>query len=248
MTTPNVERDSIGHRRTLLAQLADRRKRFVLGYVLDRAPSSVPVDELATRLAALECDEGSVDESSDHRRHCRIALRHSLWPALDDARRIERVRDGSEIRATDRLSLEAEFVDAVRNLDAPTDVALDDLLDALADRRRRTILSILEERNDLISTRALSRAVAGREEGVPDGDATDDGVDAVHVSLVHVHLPLLRDATLVDYDSESQTVGAAASRSDAVRDALDALLERKSEDLLETGDELPSHSISTYSF
>lgn len=245
MTTSNAERDSNGHRRTLLAQLADHRKRFVLGYVLDRAPSTVPVDELATRLVALE---RPVDESDDHRRRCRIALRHSLLPALDDAELIERVGDGSEIRATDRLSLEADFVDAVRNLDAPTDERLDVLLDALADRRRRIVLSILEDRNGAITTRALSRAVAAREEGVADGDVTDDGVDAVRVSLVHAHLPLLRDASLVDYDPELRTVAAAENRSAAGREMLDTLFERESDGRLETADEQPSHTISTYSF
>lgn len=75
----------------------------------------------------------------------------------------------------------------------------DEILRALADERRREIVSALEasasDRVE-IDQLALETAADGRE------PRRDDWAGALH----HVHLPVLRDAGLVDYDDRSGTI------------------------------------------
>lgn len=218
MTNSNAEREAPEFRSTLFRSLADGPKRRVLGLVCDRAPSAVAVGDVAAHLAA--DDERPADVSDEQRRRARIQLEHSLLPSLADADLIE--RDDDEIRATDRLSLEAELVDLAREA-AAADDSLEAVFDALGDRRRRHVLAVLDEQPTAISIRTLARDVAACEDGTTERAVSNDRVDDVQVSLVHSHLPRLRDASLVDYD-ESKT-NPAVTRSDRRTEWLGDLLE-----------------------
>lgn len=75
------------------------------------------------------------------------------------------------------------------------------VLHALSNRRRRLVLAVLADRTPPVDERTLSRWVLDRERPQhrlprPDERATR----SVHASLVHVHLPALAKARLVDYD------------------------------------------------
>lgn len=85
-----------------------------------------------------------------------------------------------------------------------------DLLRAIANERRRITLSVLADASTPIDARTVARRVATREE---TEDVTTDRIEAVHVSLHHVHLPALADVDLVAYDAERGIV------DDAVEDA-----------------------------
>lgn len=68
-------------------------------------------------------------------------------------------------------------------------------VEALADSRRRHLLSILVERAESLSLDALATEVAASEHGFPI--VPDDHVRSVHVELVHNHVPRLLEAGLL---------------------------------------------------
>lgn len=74
----------------------------------------------------------------------------------------------------------------------------------LADERRRTVLAVLAERSTPLSVKELASAVVERE---TVGSGRDiDRQDEVLLTLHHVHLPLLDDVGVVDYDAEEHRV------------------------------------------
>ncbi|MFC4551174.1 MULTISPECIES: DUF7344 domain-containing protein [Halorussus] len=93
--------------------------------------------------------------------------------------------------------------------------SLDVLFEALADSRRRHVLSILLDRPTPLDVETLARAVAAREAVATAADPPDDVVRRVQVSLHHVHLPKLADTGVVEYDYERGAV-AVGEEMDAV--------------------------------
>lgn len=87
-----------------------------------------------------------------------------------------------------------------------------DLLRALADERRRTTLRVLVEASTPIDARTVARRVAVREADDGTRSVPSDRIERVHVSLHHVHLPMLADVGLSSYDPDSGVV------EDAVED------------------------------
>jgi len=95
---------------------------------------------------------------------------------------------------------------------------------ALADERRRTVLSVLSDQSHPIGTETLARDVAAREAETTDREVPRDRIDDIEASLVHVHLPLLADATLIGYDDETGRVsyeGNPAVRAEWIQPADD---------------------------
>lgn len=82
----------------------------------------------------------------------------------------------------------------------------DDLFDVLAVSRRRTVLSILRERQTPIDGETLAQRIASHERDSPQEPVSDSAVQQIHVSLHHVHLPKLETAELVTYDREEGVV------------------------------------------
>jgi DNA-binding transcriptional ArsR family regulator len=78
--------------------------------------------------------------------------------------------------------------------------------DALADERRREILSVLVERALPAHTTDIAQAVAAREAGTSVEAVTTEHVATVNRLLYHHQLPKLADAGLVEYDAERGVV------------------------------------------
>lgn len=74
----------------------------------------------------------------------------------------------------------------------------------LADFRRRHVLDVLEDADEPCGLDGLATAIEARE--VRTADADD-----VRITLHHVHLPMLDDAGLVEYDPATGTVESATS-------------------------------------
>ncbi|ELY56089.1 hypothetical protein C491_14107 [Natronococcus amylolyticus DSM 10524] len=90
----------------------------------------------------------------------------------------------------------------------------DGVLRVLASARRREIVSELEASDEnWITVDELARAISAT------GDETDD--DGWAGELHHVHLPMLRDIGLVDYDRHGRTV--RYYRCDLVSSVLEAV-------------------------
>lgn len=76
--------------------------------------------------------------------------------------------------------------------------------------RRRHALACVGERDAPIERDSLAERIADRE--VASGDQVGDSTVAnVATELHHVHLPMLAEANLVEYDPQSGRVGATDS-------------------------------------
>lgn len=82
---------------------------------------------------------------------------------------------------------------------------------ALAHPRRRTILTILTERQRPLSEHDLVAHVAACEHGKPLLEVTDEEHHEIQVSLYHCHLPKLEDLGVIERDSDGETVIANTS-------------------------------------
>ncbi|OIB55891.1 DUF7344 domain-containing protein [Natrialba sp. SSL1] len=75
------------------------------------------------------------------------------------------------------------------------------LFSALAREPRRHLLGVLYEHNAAsLSLTACATRIASREAGVSRPTVSEDAVQRTLVSLHHVHLPVLADAGLIEYD------------------------------------------------
>lgn len=84
--------------------------------------------------------------------------------------------------------------------------ALDSVCECLADRRRRRIVTYLDEATTPIARESLFRRVEEREGASAADSMPDERVERTYLSMYHVHLPKLNDAGIVATDDESETV------------------------------------------
>ena len=92
--------------------------------------------------------------------------------------------------------------------------SVDELFDVLRKSRRRAVLSILAGRQSPTNVQDLAHTIAVRENDVAPASLSESTIREVHVTLHHVHLPKLDEASLIDYDREEQTV--ETTNADAV--------------------------------
>jgi hypothetical protein len=73
----------------------------------------------------------------------------------------------------------------------------------LADEQRRLALDVLDERSGPVDLDAVAAEVATRSRG-PDDVVDEEDVHRTAIELHHVHLPLLADLNVLDYDPASR--------------------------------------------
>lgn len=203
--------------------LAEPRRRYLLSVLLDRAgrpsssPSSIPLETLATDLASRHLGHPIVTD--DQRSRTLTALVHVHLPRLECLGVVAREDRGGEIA----ISLAAHPIhdlEWVRSLLAdPTggtiDVedALDRTLEAFRHPRRRVVCEELARRRDAVPVAELATVVAARDRGGRTRltDVTESDRECVATDLLHVHLPQLAAAGLVERDDRSdETVALVA--------------------------------------
>ena len=81
-----------------------------------------------------------------------------------------------------------------------------EVYDLLSNPRRRFVISYLREHGRPIELTALAREVAAWENQVPAEELTDQQEKRVYVSLYQTHIPKLRNAGVVDYDSDDGVI------------------------------------------
>ena len=106
-------------------------------------------------------------------------------------------------------------------IDEPGPRARSRLLAALADSRRRRVVSLLRERRDGASESELAAHVASAEAGAPLRAVTDEQHEAVTISLRHHHHPTLESVGLVERDGETVSWSAPDGAAPIVETALD---------------------------
>lgn len=88
-------------------------------------------------------------------------------------------------------------------------VPRDDLFEALANSRRRTVLSKIADAGTPVELRTLARAVAREEAGSDDADVSDEAFESVSLTLYHTHLPKLAHLGLIEFDARRRVVESA---------------------------------------
>ncbi|SFS06856.1 hypothetical protein SAMN05216559_3111 [Halomicrobium zhouii] len=104
----------------------------------------------------------------------------------------------------------------------------DPILDVFADRRLRTVVSVLETAGETLTIRELARRL---EAGEPTSSVAVEAVEAVERELYHDCVPRLSEHGFVSFDRDAMTVTlssdigrfeaaatAAEERLDTVRD------------------------------
>lgn len=89
-----------------------------------------------------------------------------------------------------------------RGLSDGGQLRIGDLLDALNNDQRRTVLRLLVASDGAVGVRELAREIAA------PADETTPDVDNVVIALHHNHLPRLDDIGIVTYDPEANVVEA----------------------------------------
>ncbi|WP_101294626.1 DUF7344 domain-containing protein [Halegenticoccus soli] len=208
--------------RDLFGAVASHRRRRVLALLTDRT-SPVPLADLATQLVAREEDKELLAVTREEQRRALVDLAQTQLPKLEDAGLVARDAERRTVAATDHPAFrDPAFAAAVDTHDPSWDPALS----ALANPRRRAVLSVLRRRREPVDRRELAALVAARtgdrsevsegsksEEAEREGAGseetrcpTEDERHRILVSLHHVHLPKLRRAGIVEYDAERETV------------------------------------------
>lgn len=82
---------------------------------------------------------------------------------------------------------------------------LREVLEALADPRRRLVLYYLRDEGTA-TVDELARQIAAREADAPPEDVPEDRRKRLATELTHTHLPALADSLIVEYDRRSSTV------------------------------------------
>ncbi|QCS42790.1 hypothetical protein [Natrinema versiforme] len=222
MSNSDPSGSAVAARDDYFAALADARRRTVLRLVHERSPQGIEKDDLAFRLAAVTSDKQLASVTDDDHQRALVDLHHRLVPRLTDAGLLEET-DGDLIRTTDHRAFdEPGFEAAVSGHRTDDAEELDAVFEALADSRRRTVLAVLSDQYHPIATETLARDIAAREDDVTEREVSGERVDEVLASLVHVHLPLLSDATLVGYDDDADRVsyeGHPAVRAEWIQPA-----------------------------
>ena len=155
------------------------------------------VPELATVVAAAVTDRELVDVDREDRDAVHAELVHVHLPVLADAGLVEWNRTDGTVSTTAHPVLDEGWLH--RTFEA-TDQDWDDVLRCVQDRRRRTVLAVLDERGGRLGRRELARHVAARERVVEPHAVPEDGLEEVLVGLHHTHLPVLEEAGLIATD------------------------------------------------
>lgn len=183
----------------VLESVADSTRRDALAVLLEE-PEPVSVRELATAVAALETGRPYAEVTHADRKPVAVALVHVHLPKLAASTLLEWAPGEDVVATLDRPSLDGRPIREILSVDADD---WDAVLGALADRRRRLALSILEGADGAVDRSVLARRVVARELDVPAVGVPDAALREARAELRHTHLPRLREAGLVTDDGES---------------------------------------------
>lgn len=175
---------------TVFDSITTRRRRVLVATLLDRS-DPIAVDELARETVATEQRRSVAEEAPTDHETVRVELRHRDLPKLAEAGLIERTDDAVSVASYYFRALRLDHA-LVSWLDGEPD-GLDELFGALADHRRRVVLSVVRGPEDGISVERLAERVAER---------ADEPVDRAMLSLRNSHLPKLADSDLIERDGD----------------------------------------------
>ena len=184
----------------VLHALSDGRRRAVLQLLRNRT-EPVSNEEVAIHLAAGDAEKRLLDVTEDELELWRVSLRQTQFPVLEEAGLIDWDAETDTVTVSSHPALQNPKLEWLIEMDG---VDWDEILGALAHRRRRVALSVLTDYDTTLSRVALARAILEHEPG--SETVSDDAVEDCCVTLHHVHLPKLAAAGLISYDARSGAV------------------------------------------
>ncbi|WP_158056222.1 DUF7344 domain-containing protein [Halorussus halophilus] len=185
---------------TIFTTLADRRCRAVVRHLVGMDARSVGFEDLARALATDPDGPAEVERAE-------TLLHHSLLPRLGDAGFVEHDTECGVVHYTSDADLETALDAVQRFADGDPPVALDTLLELLADDSRRCALRTLLVHEELTLPDLADEVTVEREER-PLTQIDPQTVLQTYLSLYHTHVPRLTDAGLAVYDQEHDLVAA----------------------------------------
>lgn len=186
--------------------LADADRRRCLGLVRERSPAPVSTTDLATELAAWSLEKPLVAVTDDEHERMQTRLHHSILPLLAEAELLAYDRETGAVSIASHPASRDPHVGESLTGKRASDESFDDAFGALADPRRRSLLSVVAEQHRPIDVRTLASDLAAPELDGRDRDDPAETVDRVERSLVHTHLPHLADRELIEYDPDENLV------------------------------------------
>ncbi|NHN59241.1 MULTISPECIES: hypothetical protein [Halorussus] len=87
---------------------------------------------------------------------------------------------------------------------------LDTVLDVCEHKHRRIVLAALADQHQSFSIDDLTNAIVKHDHHTPPSEAADETITKIRTGLHHVHLPMLAEAGLIQYDPERQLVEPTA--------------------------------------
>jgi DNA-binding transcriptional ArsR family regulator len=96
------------------------------------------------------------------------------------------------------------------------DELLDTLYKILADRQRRRILRYLTDHPEPVSTSQLATEILTLEYGSELSAISEEQQSDTHVSLLHIHLPVLNKAGILHWDRETDSVAISPTLQELV--------------------------------
>lgn len=188
-------------RNPILSSLSNGRRRRTLR-ILDDIAGPFSEEELATRIVAEEQETPLEDVTVQAVRSTQVSLRHVHLPTLERVGVVHWDREAATVERADLPVFQNPQFQTI--VQTQTD-GWSSVIDAIAVRRRRVVLSVLRERGGAMSLDQLAQAVYEQE---LDAGVTPEPADSDTVchSLFHVHLPKLDDTGLVDYDADALQV------------------------------------------
>ena len=183
----------------LYRHLADDRRRRLLRYLVCEECHCSPFTDLVAHIAA--SGEG------DRRRDVAVSLAHVDLPALEEAGVVEfDVSETIALRSDAALAWLLEWVDDVeRSLDGTRHRPSTEWFDAFAHPWRRHTVALLW-RHNVLSLPDIANEVAVEDRRAPITELAPEDVLEVYNELYERHLPKLREAGVVEYDQESDTL------------------------------------------
>jgi len=185
--------------------LASNHRRRLLGTL--QADGAMTRSKLATVIVSQVKGTPPTQVTDDEHEQSELVLHHVHLPMLDAAGLLDYDSTEAIVEPADHPAFRDPDIQKVLAGEATTDSELlDQLFEALADHRRRSILDVLSHQYHSIHVETLARELIARSRGSSEQAAGEEPVEALLISLYHNELPLLQDAELIDYDTEEGTV------------------------------------------
>lgn len=85
-------------------------------------------------------------------------------------------------------------------------IAFGTVLDLCKDEHRRIVLAVLAAEQHSLTVNDLRRTILNYNHHMPVTEASEEVLTEIRVPLVHMHIPKLESAGVIEYDAERQLV------------------------------------------